>query len=153
MSPLILLPTDTSQWHALVYEAQAASKLILNEDTESYLVFLLIRFTQTTELIESILALDFLESMQQENKRPVDQFQSLGDKSLLLSGLFPGITEKRGVCSDYYSKLGQAAYQTAGKFEDHPQAPLYLTLSEEFFNLQQILQAMRHTSLLPQHYI
>lgn len=60
MKRLILHPTDISQWHALVNEAQAATRLILNEATESYLVFLLMRFTQNPKLIESIVALDFL---------------------------------------------------------------------------------------------
>ena len=46
MNKLILHPTDISQWHALVNEAQAATRLILNENTESYLVFLLMRFSQ-----------------------------------------------------------------------------------------------------------
>ena len=52
MNKIILHPTETSQWHALVNEAQAASRLILNEDTESYLVFLLMRFAHETQWFE-----------------------------------------------------------------------------------------------------
>ena len=39
MNTLILHPTDMSQWHALVYEAQANTQIILPENSESYLVF------------------------------------------------------------------------------------------------------------------
>ena len=47
MKSLILHPTDIAQWYALVNEAQVASQLNLTENTESYLVFLLQRFSQT----------------------------------------------------------------------------------------------------------
>ena len=69
MSQLILHPTDISQWHALVNEAQASTRLILPENTESYLVFLLMRFSQSPELAESVLAVDFLNSMQAAGTR------------------------------------------------------------------------------------
>jgi len=54
MSQLILYPTETAQWHALVNEAQVSTRLMLNEDTESYLVFLLMRFSQSSEVECSI---------------------------------------------------------------------------------------------------
>lgn len=152
MNTLILLPTDTSQWHALVHEAQVARKLVLHENTESYLVFLLIRFSQTTELLESILALDFIEAHQLEGKRKVNQLQSLGDKSLLLCGLFPGIAEKRRVGIEYYMQIGQSAYKTAGEAGETSQSPLYLQLSSDFVDLQQVLFSMRQTTTLP-HFV
>lgn len=93
MKQLILHPTDISQWHALVNEAQAATRLILNENTESYLVFLLMRFSQGTKLIESVVALDFLESMRKPRQLQVELLRDVGDKSLLFCGLFPGIAK------------------------------------------------------------
>lgn len=143
MKKLILHPTDTSQWHALVNEAQASTRLVLNEGTESYLVFLLIRFSQTTHLLESVIALDFLESMQLPGKRQVEKLKDVGDKSLLFCGLFPGMAEKRNVSLDYFSDMGQAAYLSVGDLHDSQSADLYYQLSEQFVALQQILQAMR----------
>ncbi len=143
MKPLILHPTDTSQWHALVYEAQAATQLILTENTESYLVFLLMRFSQTTHLMESVIAIDFLESMNLSGKQRVDKLQDVGDKSLLLCGLFPGIVQKRSVGLDYFSGMGQAAYLTVSELGEHQRAELYLQLSHQFTTMQQILRAMR----------
>lgn len=143
MNTLILHPTDTSQWHALVYEAQATTQLILTEGTESYLVFLLMRFSQATQLLESVIAMDFLESMNASGRRRVEQLQDVGDKSLLLCGLFPGIASKRCVGLEYFSDLGQSAYLTASAFHDSHLADLYLQLSDQFRNMQQILQAMR----------
>lgn len=143
MKQLILHPTDICQWHALVNEAQAATRLILSENTESYLVFLLMRFTQGPKLIESIVALDFLESMRRPRPLQMQFMRDVGDKSLLFCGLFPGIAERRHVSINYFVDLGQAAYLTVGELEEKQSASLYFQLSEQFATLQQILQAMR----------
>ena len=147
MKKLILHPTDTSQWYALVSEAQASTRLVLNENTESYLVFLLMRFSQTTQLMESVMALDFLESMHLPGRRQVELLREVGDKSLLFCGLFPGMASKRHVRLEYFSDMGQAAYLTVSELQDRDSAELYFQLSEQFIRLQQILQAMRGTPL------
>ncbi|KTD76318.1 hypothetical protein [Legionella waltersii] len=143
MEQLILHPTDISQWHALVNEAQASTRLVLNENTESYLVFLLMRFSQGTKLIESVVALDFLESMHKPRQLQVELLRDVGDKSLLFCGLFPGMARRRHVSLSYFSDMGQAAYLTVGEMHDRKMADLYFQLSAQFVTLQQILQAMR----------
>ncbi len=143
MKQLILHPTDISQWHALVNEAQAATRLILNENTESYLVFLLMRFSQGPRLIESVVALDFLESMRKPRQLQVELLRDVGDKSLLFCGLFPGMAKQRHVSLSYFSDMGQAAYLTVGELQDNQSAALYFQLSAQFITLQQVLQAMR----------
>jgi hypothetical protein len=143
MNPLVLHPTETSQWYALVNEAQASTHLVLNENTESYLVFLLMRFSQRTHLIESVVALDFLESMQAPARRQFDVLRDVGDKSLLLCGLFPGMAKKRHVSLNYYSDMGQAAYLTAGELQPPTAAQLFFELSEQFMQLQCILRVMQ----------
>lgn len=143
MNTLILHPTETCQWHALVNEAQASTRLVLNEDTESYLVFLLMRFTQGSKLIESIIALDFLGAMHTSTNRQVELLRDVGDKSLLFCGLFPGVAERRHVSLEYFSEMGQAAYLSAGEMQVNQLAGLYMQLSSDFVMLKQILQAMR----------
>lgn len=143
MKQLILHPTDISQWHALVNEAQASTRLILNENTESYLVFLLMRFAQGPKLIESVVALDFLEGMNRPRMQQRELLRDVGDKSLLFCGLFPGIAQRRHVSLSYFSDLGQAAYLTVGEMQEQQSANLYFQLSAQFITLQQILQAMR----------
>ncbi|MFA5958956.1 MAG: hypothetical protein WC785_00385 [Tatlockia sp.] len=145
MSKLILHPTEMSQWHALVNEAQAATNLILTENTESYLVFLLMRFAQGSKLIESVVALDFLQCMQNK-RRQVELLRDVGDKSLLFCGLFPGMAKKRHVSLDYFVDMGQSAYLTVGELNTS-QAGLFVQLSEQFLTMQQILRAMQHDFL------
>lgn len=143
MKQLVLHPTDTSQWHALVNEAQASTRLVLNENTESYLVFLLMRFMQTTQLLESVVALDFLNSINTPGRRQMELLRDVGDKSLLLCGLFPGMASRHHVTLDYFSGLGQAAYLTVAELQAAENADLYYQLSHQFSRMQQILQAMR----------
>jgi hypothetical protein len=143
MKPLILHPTEISQWQAVVNEAQASTRLVLNENTESYLVFLLIRFSNSPKLIESVIALDFLESMQARQRHQVGLLRDIADKSLLFCGLFPGIAKKRNLSLNYFADMGQAAYLTVGELQESPSGDLYFQLSAKFLTLQQILRAMR----------
>src|SRR3990167_2734053 len=142
MSQLILHPTDMSQWHALINEAQASTRLILPENMESYLVFLLMRFAQSPLLVESVLAIDFFNSMQAVGTRQIELLREVGDKSLLLSGLFPGLAEKRHVQLKYFSDMGQAAYLTVSELEADDVAALYHALSHQFIDLMIILKAL-----------
>jgi len=146
MNKIILHPTETSQWHALVNEAQAASRLILNEDTESYLVFLLMRFAHETRWVESVVAFDFLHAMQASRAVKTELLREVGDKSLLFSGLFSEMAQKR-VGVNYFTDLGQAAYLSVGELYDEPQvAKLYYELSQQFLMMQQVLQTIRGQS-------
>lgn len=144
MSKLILHPTDLSQWHAFVNEAQASTQLILNENTESYLVFLLMRFSQTSQLMDSILAMDFLHSQHTSTRKQVDLLRDVGDKSLLFCGLFPGMASRRHVSLDYFKQMGQSAYTTLGELQD-PEGLLYFQLSDDFERMEAILRTMRGT--------
>jgi hypothetical protein len=143
MGKLILNPTDTSQWHALVNEAQISCHTNLDEEMESYLVFLLMRFAQKAKLIESIVAVDFLESLHLNGNRRVHALRDVGDKSLLFCGLFPGVAKKRRVSLEYFIDMGQAAYLTASEVEFHQWSQLFCQLSEGFTLLKEILSAMR----------
>lgn len=142
MNTLILHPTALSQWHALINEAQASTHLILDEPTESYLVFLLMRFTEGRRLMDSVIALDFVEAMRRSQNRQAELLRDIGDKSLLFCGLFPGMARRRHVSTDYFSDMGQAAYLSAGELQANEWSRLCLRLGAEFSALKRILQAM-----------
>ena len=57
MSKLVLHPTSTAQWHSLVCEAESASNIYLDEELQSYLVFLLMRFLDKPAMAAKVLAL------------------------------------------------------------------------------------------------
>lgn len=146
MTAMILHPTDVSQWYALVSEAELNTALMLDESLESYLVFLLMRFSHTTDWIDSFLALDYLELMHVSQMKQRDRLWQLGDKSLLLSGLFPELADQRHVQLEYYTEMGRLAYLRVSEMPMEASSSLYFHLSEQFIKLQAILKSLRGPS-------
>lgn len=110
MEPLILHPTPIAQWQALIFEAEEALHIKLSEELESYLVFLLMRFAKNPEVVQSILATEFLRGLEQIKRERNTTLREVGDKCLLFAGLFPGRARHVRVPISYFIKLGQTAY-------------------------------------------
>ena len=141
MTQLVLQPTATAQWHDLVNEAQQAAHCQLNEPLESYLVFLLERFSQRPDMLSRILAKDYLKACSHGSQQH-EQLRDIGDHCLLFSGLFPQLAERRLVRISYFVSLGRSAY---GQIADSGQriSELYADLSRGFIQLMDILHAIR----------
>lgn len=146
MKKLIIQPNDTSQWYALINEAQAVSSCHLDEDLESYLVFLLMRFVSKPELASTVLAFDYLNSTKQVGEKRYKLLQDLGDRSLLFSGLFPQHALKKLVDIDYFVGMGQSAYSALSASCELSSAQLYAALCQDFLLLMHVLQATRTLS-------
>ena len=143
MKNIIIQPTETAHWYALIGEAQEKNACFLEEDIESYLVFLLMRFNTQAELAESVLAVDFLTSMNSSGKVGIERFQALGDKSLLFSGFFPEQADKKNVSEDYFIDMGRGAYQSAANLTGHNTSELFAALSEAFIIMRNILYSIK----------
>lgn len=151
MRELMLQPTSLAQWYALVNEAEAGCALDLGEELESYLVFLLMRFTERPEISTSFFALEFLESLHKLGSARNVSLQEVGDKCLLYSGFFPEQIQKRRLKESYYIDLGQNAYYALASISKQRLAELYQNLCESFLQMRDVLQAMRpdETEFLP----
>ncbi len=136
-------PTATAQWHSLVREAEARLGRRLDEDLESYLVFLLMRFAGRPELAARVLALDYLRGLRAGGRRRLDALRDVGDQCLLYSGLFPRRARRRNVRVRYFVDLGRTAYQELGATLQHGAAEIYLRLAEHFVALMDVLLALR----------
>jgi len=143
MPKRILTSNSTNQWHTLVTEAQHASGIQLNEELESYLVFLLMRYTNRPDMAASILAIDYLEGTNSLGQIRQDRMRDVGDQCLLYSGLFPERAERRRVRVSYYVDLGRSAYQTAAEAAQLTWSQLFAALSSQFVLVMDTLQAMR----------
>jgi hypothetical protein len=147
MRSLLLHPTSTAQWQALIHEAQKTLSVRLEENLESYLVFLLMRFIEQPCVAHSVLGLDFLQSSQKlQNGHPPAALKDVGDKCLLFAGLFPERATRKRVDQLYFVKLGQTAYATLSGHEHTKQADLFSRLCTRFIILTDILQATRDIS-------
>ena len=150
MTELVLQPTETAHWHVLVNEAQCAAACQLEEPLESYLVFLLMRFTRRPDMLSRIMASDYLES-QKNGKVREEQLRDVGDHCLLLSGLFPSQAQRRRVSPGYFVDLGRSAYYEIAERGLHMAHTLFADLAREFVMLMDTLQAIRSLSGTGEH--
>ncbi|MBI3777294.1 MAG: hypothetical protein HY273_17440 [Gammaproteobacteria bacterium] len=143
MSDLLLEPTSTAQWRQLVTDAQSSARQRLDEELESYLVFLLMRFTHAPQVVMSIVALDYLECQLAHGKVRHERLREVGDRCLLFSGLFPQLAQRRHVSADYYVNIGQGAYAELSGTLSHSVGSMYRHLAQGFVLLMDVLQNMR----------
>lgn len=151
MKKLLIHSTQTAAWHALVNEAESLRKINLEVELESYLVFLLMRFSERPELAASVLGLDFLESAQQIDKKPY-LLKEVGDKCLLHAGLFPEHARKRRVTPEYFVKLGKMAYSTLAVALETNDSDLFETICGYFVPMIEVLSATREVALSAEEY-
>lgn len=137
--------TPVALWHEVVHAAEASCSVILKDELEAYLVFLLMRYMNKPMFVKEIMAIEFLQGMQLKSTEQILALQEVGDKCLLLTGLYPNLAEKRLVHLSYFVKLGQAAYAKISQKSND----LYELLGHQFVGLMDILQSIRHYS---QHY-
>lgn len=143
MAELVVHSSATEEWLTLVHEAEAAAACHLDEEIQSYLVFLLMRFTEKPELAASVLAVEYLQCMQSSGRSGRDHLRDVGDKCLLYSGLFPQQAERRRVKISYFVDLGRSAYQHLSDRMEHSAAAIYHRLADAFVSLMDVLQTMR----------
>jgi len=143
MATLFVDQQATAQWHDLVKEAEAFNGVSLDEELESYLVFLLMRYTGKPELAAKVMALDYLHGAQTAGSERREKMRDVGDQCLLYSGLFPKRAEKRRVRVSYYVDLGRSAYQNVAEAAQAAMAEMFTHLAESFVSLMDTLQAMR----------
>lgn len=153
MKKLILDPTAQAQWQSLVQEAQSACDRRLDEALESYLVFMLMRFTDKPSCISRIMAEEYLSAQMLVGERRTERLRDVGDHCLLFSGLFPQLAERRLVRISYFVNLGQSSYHQLSTLLDRGWSAVYGHLSEAFVVLMDVLQSMRElggeTALTP----
>lgn len=130
-------------WQGLVRDAEARAAVRLDEDQESYLVFTLVRHCRDQILVARTLALELLDGLALRGELGSDRLRDVGDRCLLLAGLFPGQARRRSVDEGYYLDLGRSAYGELGARRRDALADLYLRLAEAFAPLVRILRHVR----------
>lgn len=148
MSTLILEPTTQALWHRSLREASAVAGRTLDPTLEAYLLMLLLRFTRRPELLRTIMAREYLESVQQTGRARDQRLRDVGDQCLLLSGLFPGLARRRRVSPAYFVDLGRGAYGELASRLGHSAAELYRQLAGGFVALMDVLHALRASQAL-----
>ena len=143
MQELVLKATQLDQWHTLVNEAQQNADCSLDQELESYLIFLLIRFSTNADMANRYLGLDFLESLQQQGRQRLSNLKDVGDHCLLFSGLFPQIAKRRRVKISYFVDLGRSAYRQLSDQARSSEHALFHELAHRFVLLMDVLLTIR----------
>lgn len=143
MTTIVTQPTPTALWHALVLDAEHACHQSLDHDMESYLVFLLMRFTQDQAFAGRIMAMEFMQGMQATGKVKQLKLRDVADSCLITSGLFPQQAARRQVSVRYYMDLGRSAYLQLALAGGEALATLYEQLASKFAALMDVLHALR----------
>lgn len=146
MDKIVTNSTSTTQWQTLVTEASQACQIALSEDIESYLVFLLMRFTGSPQIAQNIMALEFLHSTNKYGVQRSQALRDVGDQCLLYSGLFPGRARRRRVRVSYYVNIGKSAYLLLSNKGQSADTDIFAGLAKQFVPLMDILQAMREVN-------
>lgn len=131
-------------WQDAVKSAEQRCEVALHTEIESYLVSLLIRFAKRPDLARKVIATEFMQAMQENSWQRHQALAEVGDQCLLLSGLFPGVAEKRCVKVSYFVDLGRSAYAHLSiKATD-----LYGSLAIQFVMLMDVLQCLNQRHVL-----
>jgi hypothetical protein len=142
----ILTGEGTNLWHDLVREGEQRARQRLDEDAESYLVFTLMRHHRDAPLAHRTMALELLEALQRSGRRREDELRDVGDRCLLLAGLYPDLAQRRCVDLGYFIALGRGAYAQLADELRAALATLYARLAQDFDRLVRVLMAVRTLS-------
>lgn len=130
-------------WQALVREGGARHGVSLDEELESYLVFVLMRHARGHTLASEAAALSLLAALELAGREREEQLRDLGDSCLIVSGLFPGLARRRRVTPAYFIALGRSAYGELASALRRAEAALYARLAETFAELSHALDGVR----------
>lgn len=143
---LLINKNAVDLWQEVIKHAENKCSIMLKEELETYLISLLIRYTNKPEVAKQIFAMAFLEALHLHSNERKTSLQHLGDQCLLFAGLFPHAAQKRHVKISYFVDVGRAAYSgVSGEVHD-----LYWTLACQFVAMMDVLQSIReYPDLLP----
>lgn len=136
-------------WQAVIREALATRGAALDESQESYLVFVLLRHQRDERLLARIQALEWLDAQAQAGRARTDALRDVGDRCLLVAGLFPALARRRRVDVDYFVDLGRGAYQGVADAGRDAYAELFARLAGTYHELVATLQAVRGQVPMP----
>ncbi|MFN3703541.1 hypothetical protein [Thermomonas sp.] len=135
-------------WQSAVREAETRSATALDEAQESYLVFVLLRHQNDPDLLARVQALEWLRAQESLGRTRTDALRDVGDRCLLIAGLYPALAQRRRVSVDYFTTLGRGAYRDVAEACRNAYAELFAQLAAHYEALVQVLRGLRDGPLL-----
>lgn len=126
-------PYIKSSWE-LVMESEGKTQIYLDQELESYLVFMMARTFVDTKIPPDIIALEFM------NAKTKGDYQRIGDSCLFIDAW--DVRKAKLVSHDYYEKMGQIAYSSAS-LKEKPIDELLENVSRNFNFLSKVLRGLK----------
>jgi hypothetical protein len=146
MADILTRESATALWQELVRDAESKAGRTLGEDLESYLVFTLMRHYRDAPLAHRVVAIEWLEALQREGRPRRDELRDVGDRCLLIAGLYPELAQRRRVPLEYFIDVGRSAYDQLACELRAALAELYAQLARGFAQLVRVLVEVRRLS-------
>jgi len=143
MSQIYPAHTVTGAWHQLLQDAGDSCHFSMDEEMQSYLVYMLMRHTQDIDIADNVMANRYLQGLQSQGQQAIEQMRDVGDQCLLYCGFFPERCSRRLVKTRYYMDLGRSAYADLSERMKQGYATMYQKLAQHFGALMDVLLAMR----------
>lgn len=138
--------SQTALWHELVRESEQRAGRELGEERESYLVMTLMRHLGDAPLAHRVMAFELLEALNANGRQRQQELRDVGDRCLLISGLYPELAERRRVQLSYFMDLGRGAYARLAAEMSVALAQLFGELANSFAELVRVLIELRRFS-------
>lgn len=132
----------TELWYELVRDGEQRMHTPLPESIESYLVFVLLRHQRDAAMGGRIMALEWLDSVERVGSERADSLRDVGDRCLLIAGMFPRLAERRQVRPSYYAALGRGAYEAVAASSRAGYAELFEQLARAFDAMLRVLAGL-----------
>ena len=105
---------ETALFSDLVKAGEEESHTFLPMDLRAYLVRCLNDYLVDPDIVQQVLAIDFLELRNTTGAVRVTALKRSGDASLILAGLFPKRARRLNVSDTYFRTMGQSLYGGLG---------------------------------------
>lgn len=137
MTSLALHTRDTAHWRALVTAAEASAQSCLDDDLESYLVMLLLRFARRGQRAGEP---PVLGAGGASETLTTEGLIDAGDRCLVIAGLMPDQALAQGLPVRHFVDTGRYAFEEAARRTANP---IFRRLADQFVDLMDVLQVMR----------
>jgi len=135
--------TTTSDWQAILNQAVHSQKSNIDEHIKGYIIHLLIYSSFQIQQKLSVKDIAIMDANLDLIKLETNILREIADKCLLYAGLFPekALTHSDGI--QYFTKLGQSAYQAIARRSTETNREIYEHLSHKFLEIIEILHELR----------
>ncbi len=130
-------------WHQLLNEGSIRTGTTLDDATQSYLVCALMRHLGDPHLMSRVYCVDWIEAQAQEAEERVDSLRDIGDRCLIIAGMYPNFAASRNVPNSYFAQTGKAAYAEIARCGTHADSPLFEKLSDIFPVITLVLESLQ----------